>query len=138
MHKRKSHLQIARWVNADLWGVVLNSQKPLWPLFKAIYNPRQRQPANFVVRIQKTKPKARKKVYSRFSLAMWERRKLCAFYRLSLDHLRRLAYRTQDRASGYYHNFVINLESMLYMLLWRVGYFKTLNMLKNLLLIEMF
>lgn len=125
MHKPKSHLQVARWVNADLWGLVLNSQKPLRPLFNAIYNPKERSPANFVVRIQKTKPVPHKKAYSRFSLAMWERRKLCAFYGLSLDHLRRLAYRTQDHSSSYYDNFVNNLESMLYMFFWRVGFFKT-------------
>jgi len=122
--KPRSRLQLCRWVNADLWGEVLNSTRPLLPLFKAIYNPIHRRPANFVVRIYKYHARNTRHL-SRYALVMWERRKIGAFYGLSPLVLRRLLLRSQDVSSSYYYNFIIALESRIYMILWRVGYFAT-------------
>jgi len=125
MRKPKSKFQLARWLNVDLWGEILNSQKSTEKLFKKIYIPSEHRSANFVLRIDKVRPKARKKVFSKFSLAMWERRKLCAYYDLSLQQLRRCALRSQNLNSSYSDNFILALESRLNIILWRVGFFST-------------
>jgi len=125
MLEPRSKFQVCRWVQADLWGEVLNSQKPLMPLFKAIYKPTIRNPVNFVVRIEKTRPKPRNRLLSRYACAIRERRRISAFYGIHPTIIRRFSVRVQDTPHTYANNFVCSLESMLHIILWRAGYFQT-------------
>jgi len=121
----RSRSQLCRWVQADLWGEVLNSRRPLLPLYKAIYNPIIKGPANFVVRIERNRPKPRKRRLSRYARAILGKRTLSAYYSISFNTMRRICKKLQDTPHTYAHNFVAGLESQLHIILWRAGYFKT-------------
>jgi len=125
MYNLRSRYQLCRWVQADLWGEVLNSRKPLMPLYKAIYKPLIRGPANFVVRIEKTRPKPRRRILSKYARGFFGRRALSAFYGLSFLTLRRLSLRLRNAPHAFYGSFVAGLELQLHMILWRAGYFKS-------------
>lgn len=123
--KPRNKFEIARWLKADLWGDVLNSPKTSKSLYYKIYKRFERRSANFVLRIDKVKPKPRNRIKSRYGAAIWERRKLSAYYGFSFKVLRHLCLRSQDVNSSYYNNFIRALECTLTNILWRVGFFKT-------------
>jgi len=123
--KPRSNFELARWVKADLRGDVLNSPKLLKPLYKQIYKRSERRTANFVLRIDKLKPKPHKRFKSRYAAAIWERRKLSAYYGLPFKVLNHLCMRSQNVRTSYYDNFVRALECTVSNILWRVGLFKT-------------
>jgi len=130
--KPKSQYQLSRWFRADVWGKILNTKKKLAPLFFAVYNPYQRRPANFILRIDITKPRRRIKPLKPYAMAMMEKRKLSAYYGLTISQLRHLAYRTRNTASsGFNNNFVLTLESMLFSLCWRTGLFRNTRSVKT-------
>jgi len=123
MSRARSNTQQARWVTADLWGLVLNSHKNLFPLFVLLYNPYQRPPPNFVLRVDFTRPQKKRRLLSRYALGMLERRRLSAFYGLTIPQLCHLASRTRLLPYAYSQNFLFTLESMLFTICWRTGFF---------------
>jgi len=121
----RSKFELARWLKSDLWGDLLNSSKSIKPLYKKTYKRFERRSANFVLRIDKVKPKSRTKFKSRYAAAIWERRKLSAYYGLPFKIINRLCHRSQNVNTSYFDNFVRALECTVSNILWRAGFFKT-------------
>jgi len=122
---------MCRWVKADLWGEILNSNKPIFPLFNVFYKPYNKRPANFVLRIDQTRPQPKQKIYSRYGLAILERRRLSCFYSLSISQLRNLILQSKNTTSDSFGQFVAVLESMLHIVLWRSYLFATPDIVKR-------
>jgi len=122
---------MCRWVKADLWGEILTSNKPIFPLFNAFYKPYNKRPANFVLRIDQTRPQPKQKIYSRYGLAILERRRLSCFYSLTISQLRNLILQSKNTTTDSFGQFIAVLESMLHIVLWRSSLFANPNTLKR-------
>jgi len=122
MSNIRTRFALCRWTNCDLWGEVLNTRKKLRPLFFAIYRPYRRRRAIFVLRIDENRPKKKRKILSRFAKVVLERRKLCAFYGLSLTQMRFKSKFYRPSVNGFV-KFINSLDIMLHMLFWRTSMF---------------
>jgi len=127
----QSNLQTSRWLSLDLWGLILDSNKSILPLFKAVYRPFGRRYDNSVLRIDITKPRKIKKKLSRYAQVVLERRKLAAFYDISHRKFLHLARRERVLSNDAFGNFVAHLESLSHIVAWRTGFFLNPTQAKN-------
>lgn len=75
------------------------------------------------------RPEQKRKLLSRFALAMRERRRLCAYYSYNSNQLRNLVRRYRFSFRGY-NAFLTNLESQLHIIVWRTGFFRNPSLTK--------
>jgi ribosomal protein S4 len=123
------HLSISRELNVDLWGTILNSKKHL-RVFGNIYTPYENTKTNFVLRVDKNRPKKVKRPLSGFSLGKLDKAKFEAFYDLSPQKLRHLIKREKNLSGDLFSRLVFTLESQLYTILWRTQLFRHHSLIK--------
>jgi len=128
---QRSRTELCRWLNVDLWGEVLDSYRPLRPLFKALYRPFGRRFDITVLRIDIIRPRKIRKRLSRYAKVMLERRKLAAFYNFTQQGLINLAKREKHLAHDAFGTYVAHLESLAHIVAWRTGMFNNPNKAKH-------
>jgi len=122
-----SRLQACRITGSDIWGDIIKHFYKAFPLFTAIYEPFLNQSPNFILRIDLTRPKQRKKLLSPFALVALERKKAQNFYHLAPHNLHRLINSYRGTATSFNAILVSRLEGQLHILLFRSSFIRPKN-----------